>query len=1392
MSLLVRESREEWHFYQRMRYSFARVPEAMSIPSLIELQKRSYDEFLQLRVPGHLRRAVGLQAALTSLFPVQDFSGRVQLEFHGYVLEDFKCDLGESRQKSLTYAAPLRAKLRLVGSEEDGSVKFVRDQDVYLGDIPLMTQEGTFIINGTERVVVSQMHRSPGVFFDHDRGHYSSGKYLFLARIIPSVGSWIDFEFDAKDVLCVRIDRKRKLPVTTLLMALETGGAISVGEGQDERSAGMNREEILSTFYREDLYVFQEGMWRIRFSEDAWKNVRLESDLSDASSGQVLASEGEKVTIRSIRQWLKNGLTHVLVPFSKIAGRFVARDIVDELTGEVYVEAGAEISEHQAEMLTLKGITEIPTLDIDYVNTGPFLRNTLISDKNMTRSEALFDIYRVLRPGESPTFESAYNLFQNLFFNSEKYDLSDVGRLKINSRLGLDLPLSVRTLTKEDIVAVVRYLLELKQGRGYVDDIDSLTNRRVRSVGELLEVQYRSGLLRMQRTIRERMTAVDLETAMPNDLLNARPLSSIIREFFGTSQLSQFMDQTNPLSEVNHKRRLSALGPGGLTRDRAGIEVRDVHPTHYGRICPIETPEGANIGLINSMAIYARINQYGFLETPYRKVVDGVLTQEIRYISAMEEERYTIAQADVAVDSQGCLTDRLIGCRRAGDYVLVPPVEVNYADVSPKQILSVAAALIPFMDHDDANRALMGSNMQRQAVPLIRNHAPLVGTGIEGLVIHDSGVVVSARRDGVVEQVDASRIVVRPLTFEPGDSVVDIYTLEKFRKSNAGTCIHQRPLVSLGQKIKAGDTIADGAATDRGELALGYNALVAFMPLDGCGFEDSIVLSQRLVNEDVYTSIHIEELETSARDMKLGYEEITRDIPGASEEAIRHLDEAGVAYIGAEVSPGDILVGKVSPKAESPLTPEEKLLRAIFSDKAVDMKDSSLRVPAGVYGTVVSVKIFSRRGVERDERALAIEREAIQKLREEKDVEYKILYNGLRAALKDVLIGQTLSHAVGECPEGTVITPEIWALLSRMSYKRFPLVDKEASDRMHALYQQHEKAIEALNQRLQTKIEKLQRGDDLPTGVLKTVKVSLAIKRKIQPGDKMAGRHGNKGVVSVILPEEDMPHLDDGTPVDIVLNPLGLPSRMNVGQILETHLGLASIKMGQYARKILAQAVQHEEEQGVSILRDGLKKLYGRGDKDRWVESLSPEQLLSVTQDLTRGMPMSSPVFEGAKTHEIESLLQEYGADVSGQVTLYNGRTGEPFDRPVTVGILYMLKLHHLVDEKIHARSIGPYSLVTQQPLGGKSQFGGQRLGEMEVWALEAYGAAHTLLEMITVKSDDVEGRMETYKSIIKDQEITSYRVPESFNVMRQEIKTLGLNIECRQKPVTDNGEAPS
>lgn len=1366
---------------KRERYNFSRVPEALSMPSLIDLQKTSYEEFLQKDVAPQKRKNKGLQASLMSLFPVQDFSGRAQLEFETYRLEDPKHDIEEARYKGLTYSSPLRANLRLVlwgGEGEARTIRMVREQEVYLGDIPLMTENGTFIINGVERVVVSQMHRSPGVFFDHDHGGHSSGKLLYLARVIPSHGSWLDFEFDARDLLYVRIDRKRKILVTTFLRTLLRDDP---HDGGSEKDDGMSREEILATFYKTVICVHKNGAWAMPFLEDAWRGVKLEEDLIDADTGEVLIESGTKVSKSMIAKVRGDGTRMLRTDVSKVCGRFFSIDMVHPETGEVFAEAGEEIKQSVLERLLEVGITEIPTLDIDYVNTGPYLRNTLMADKNMTRTDALYEIYRVLRPGETPTQDGAETLYRNLFFNPERYDLSDVGRVKMNTCLGLDTDPEIRVLQRRDVIAIVRFLLNLRDGRGAIDDIDSLSNRRVRSVGELLEGQYRAGLVRVQRSISERMSSIDLEEAMPNDLMNVRPLSSVIREFFGTSQLSQFMDQTNPLSEVNHKRRISALGPGGLQRGRAGLEVRDVHPTHYGRICPVETPEGQNIGLINSLAIYARVNKYGFLETPYRRVVDGRLTNEIVYVSAMEEERYIIAQADVETDANGNITDQLVGCRHAGNYLLVSPQEIHFADVSPKQILSVAAALIPFIENDDVTRALMGSNMQRQAVPLMRAEAPLVGTGMEGIVARDSGVVTVARRSGVVDQVEAKRIVVRATeSLDQGASVVDIYNLAKFQKSNSGTCVHQQPLVYMGQRISAGDVIADGGGTDSGELALGRNVLVAFMSWRGYCFEDSIVLSERLIRDDVFTSIHIEEFEVSARDTRLGYEEITRDIPGANDEAIRHLDEAGIAYIGAEVRPGDVLVGKVSPKAEVPLTPEEKLLRAVFADKAADVKDTSLRVPPGVYGTVVDVRIFSRRGIDKDERALSIVRDQIAQLIKDRDVEQRILEQGFERALKELLVGKVPVKNPLTGDKG-VLTEEDWAGMTRHQKTSPDILDESMRAQVDAMQIQHKGALQELHARFNQKVEKIHRGDDLPTGILKTVKMFIAVKRKVQPGDKMAGRHGNKGVVSVIVPVEDMPHFADGTPVDIVLNPLGLPSRMNVGQIMETHLGWASVNLGKQVRQLLEDVARKNmsEKEGTETLKKNLKVLYAKKDVEKKIDNMSAEELISFAEEASHGLPMACPVFEGARVEDIRDMLTRAGRDPSGQEVLYDGRTGEAFDRPVTVGIIYMLKLHHLVDEKIHARSVGPYSLVTQQPLGGKAQFGGQRLGEMEVWALEAYGAAHILQEMLTIKSDDVAGRTKVYEAIIKGQETFDSGVPESFKVLVKELRTLGLNMEC-------------
>ncbi len=1349
---------------KRVRKSFGRIPEVTTMPNLIEVQRSSYEAFLLKDMAPEERPDQGLQAVFKSVFPIKDFSDTASLEFVSYSFEEPKFDVEECQQRDMTYAAPLKVTLRLIVFEVDPdtdakSVLDIKEQDVYMGDMPLMTDKGTFVINGTERVIVSQMHRSPGVFFDHDKGKtHSSGKLLFAARIIPYRGSWLDFEFDAKDLVYVRIDRRRKLPVTTLLQAL-----------------GLSAEDILDFFYDRVDFVRTKNGWQTPFVAERLRGQRANADLVDADSMEVIVEAGTKITPRLARKLEKKGVKSLLVQPAELVGRYVACDLINEETGEIYVEAGDELDAKMVEMLDDAGIKELPTLDIDHLNVGPFIRNTLMADKNSSRESALVDIYRVLRPGEPPTPEAAEALFNSLFFDPERYDLSAVGRVKMNARLDLDCDVSVRTLRKEDILAVIKYLVGLKDGRGEIDDIDHLGNRRVRSVGELMENQYRLGLLRMERAIRERMSSVEIDTVMPHDLINAKPAAAAVREFFGSSQLSQFMDQNNPLSEITHKRRLSALGPGGLTRERAGFEVRDVHPTHYGRICPIETPEGPNIGLINSLATYARVNEYGFIESPYRRVVDGKVTDEVVYLSAMEEGKYVIAQANAELNEDNRFVNDLISCRKAGEYVMSPPDQIDFIDVSPKQLVSVAAALIPFLENDDANRALMGSNMQRQAVPLLQPEAPFVGTGMEKVVARDSGAAIVARRTGIVEQVDAERIVVRATgERDLSESGVDIYKLQKFQRSNQSTCINQRPLVKVGDAVEEGDIIADGPSTDLGELALGRNVLVAFMPWQGYNFEDSILISERIVKDDVFTSIHIEEFEVMARDTKLGPEEITRDIPNVGEEALGNLDEAGIVYVGAQVAAGDILVGKITPKGESPMTPEEKLLRAIFGEKAADVRDTSLRLPPGTQGTVVDVRVFSRHGVDKDERALAIEREEIEQLRKDMADERAIYERNIYGHLRELLLGRVASTGPKGIKPGEKVEAEMLDAIDRGDWWKIAVDDDKAMSQIEALRQHYEEAIATLRRRLDDKIDKLQRGDELPPGVMKMVKVFVAIKRKLQPGDKMAGRHGNKGVISRIMPEEDMPYLEDGTPVDIVLNPLGVPSRMNVGQILETHLGWAARGLGKQIDQVIRKA------QGAEAA-DELKPLFARiyDEKDMAeIEALQPEEIAELGANLARGVPMATPVFDGAHEADINEMLERAGLDTSGQVTLYDGRTGEPFDRKVTVGYIYMLKLHHLVDDKIHARSIGPYSLVTQQPLGGKAQFGGQRFGEMEVWALQAYGAAYTLQEMLTVKSDDVAGRTKVYEAIVRGDNTFEAGIPESFNVLVKEMRSLGLNVE--------------
>jgi DNA-directed RNA polymerase subunit beta len=1357
---------------KRARKFFGHIREIAEMPNLIEVQKASYDQFLLVDEPQGGRADEGLQSVFKSVFPISDFASTALLEFVKYEFEPPKYDVDECRQRGMTFAAPLKVTLRLIVFDVDPdtgakSVKDIKEQDVYMGDMPFMTSNGTFIVNGTERVIVSQMHRSPGVFFDHDKGKsHSSGKLLFAARIIPYRGSWLDIEFDAKDIVYARIDRRRKIPVTSLLQAL-----------------GMDGEEILRTFYNTITYTRSGEGWRVPFDAERMKGMKAVVDLIDADSGEVVLEGGKKLTVRAARQLAERGVKAIKQQDEDLHGQYIAEDIYNPETGEIYAEAGEEITAKLLTSLLEMGFTELPVLDIDHINIGPYIRNTLAVDKNQSREDALFDIYRVMRPGEPPTVETAEAMFHSLFFDPERYDLSAVGRVKMNMRMDLDAPDTMRVLRKEDIVAVVRALVDLRDGRGEIDDIDHLGNRRVRSVGELMENQYRLGLLRMERAIKERMSSVDIDTVMPQDLINAKPAAAAVREFFGSSQLSQFMDQTNPLSEITHKRRLSALGPGGLTRERAGFEVRDVHPTHYGRICPIETPEGPNIGLINSLATFARVNKYGFIESPYRRVKDGKITDEVAYLSAMEEQKHYVAQANAEIDGNGGLVEDLIVCRHGGDVMMVPRERVDYMDVSPKQLVSVAAALIPFLENDDANRALMGSNMQRQAVPLVKADAPLVGTGMESIVARDSGAAIAARRTGVVDQIDATRIVVRATEeYDATKPGVDIYRLMKFQRSNQSTCINQKPLVRVGDQVRKGDIIADGPSTDLGDLALGRNVLVAFMPWNGYNFEDSILLNERIVKDDVFTSIHIDEFEVMARDTKLGPEEITRDIPNVSEEALKNLDEAGIVYIGAEVQAGDILCGKITPKGESPMTPEEKLLRAIFGEKASDVRDTSLRVPPGVQGTVVEVRVFNRHGVDKDERAQAIEREEIERLAKDRDDEQAILDRNVYSRLAAILDGKTAISGPKGFKKDTKLNKEVLEDYPRSQWWTFAIEDDAVMAEVEAMRKQYDEQKKGLESRFLDKVEKLQRGDELPPGVMKMVKVFVAVKRKIQPGDKMAGRHGNKGVVSKIVPGEDMPFLEDGTPVDIVLNPLGVPSRMNVGQILETHLGWACAGLG----KQVGEAVNaYMRSKDLKPLRKKLTDIYG---KDETIESLDDQSLVEFGENLRRGVPIATPVFDGAHEKDIVEMLKQAGLATSGQVTLYDGRTGEAFDRDVTVGYIYMLKLHHLVDDKIHARSIGPYSLVTQQPLGGKAQFGGQRFGEMEVWALEAYGAAYTLQEMLTVKSDDVAGRTKVYESIVRGDDAFESGIPESFNVLVKEMRSLGLNVELTstKKPEHD------
>ncbi|MCK7545704.1 DNA-directed RNA polymerase subunit beta [Marinobacter bryozoorum] len=1350
---------------KRIRKDFSKLPSVMDVPYLLAIQLDSYRDFLQMEAAAADRQETGLHAAFKSVFPIVSYSGNAALEYVSYRIGDPVFDVKECQLRGVTYAAPLRVKVRLIIYDRESSnkaIKDIKEQEVYMGEMPLMTENGTFVVNGTERVIVSQLHRSPGVFFDHDKGKtHSSGKLLYSARVIPYRGSWLDFEFDAKDSVFVRIDRRRKLPASILLRAL-----------------GYSSEQMLDMFFETSKFTVGEEVSRLELVPSRLRGDIATFDIKD-NDDNVIVEEGRRVTARHIRQLEKAGITELQVPTAYLHGRVIAHDMVDTKTGEVLVECNTEITEEVVEKILGAGITEVETLYTNDLDCGPFMSDTIRIDPTRTPLEALVEIYRMMRPGEPPTKESAENLFNNLFFSEERYDMSAVGRMKLNRRLGREESTGAGTLTNEDIIDVLRTLIDIRNGNGNVDDIDNLGNRRIRSVGEMAENQFRVGLVRVERAVRERLSLAESEGLMPQDLINAKPVAAAVKEFFGSSQLSQFMDQNNPLSEVTHKRRVSALGPGGLTRERAGFEVRDVHPTHYGRVCPIETPEGPNIGLINSLATYARTNSYGFLESPYRKVIDGKVTDDIVYLSAIEESNYIIAQASAAMTEDGRLADELVTVRHQNEFTVTPPENVNFMDVSPRQVVSVAASLIPFLEHDDANRALMGSNMQRQAVPTLRADKPVVGTGLERTVAQDSGVCVTARRGGVIEDVDAGRIVVRVHDdeTEAGDAGVDIYNLTKYTRSNQNTCINQRSIVNQGDVVARGDVLADGPSVDLGELALGQNMRIAFMPWNGYNFEDSILISENVVQEDRFTSIHIQELTCVARDTKLGSEEITADIPNVGESALSKLDESGIVYIGAEVGPGDILVGKVTPKGETQLTPEEKLLRAIFGEKASDVKDTSSRVSAGTRGTVIDVQVFTRDGIEKDERALSIEQEQLNKYRKDLKDEYRIVEGATFERLTASLAGQEVISGPG-LKKGATLDEGYLSGLERDQWFKLRMKDEALNELLEKSEQGLEERKKEHEERFEDKKRKLQQGDDLAPGVLKIVKVYLAIKRRVQPGDKMAGRHGNKGVISAVMPVEDMPYDAEGNTVDIVLNPLGVPSRMNVGQVLETHLGAAAKGLGRKIERML------EEQRKVSEMRELLDKIYNHSEEVPSVDlpSLTDDEIIQLAKNLRGGVPMATAVFDGAEEAEVKHMLELADMDTSGQVTLFDGRTGDQFDRPVTVGYMYMLKLNHLIDDKMHARSTGSYSLVTQQPLGGKAQFGGQRFGEMEVWALEAYGAAYTLQEMLTVKSDDVNGRTKMYKNIVDGDHRMEPGMPESFNVLVKEIRSLGIDIELESE----------
>tara|TARA_B100000700_G_scaffold217017_1_gene238742 strand:+ start:445 stop:4533 length:4089 start_codon:yes stop_codon:yes gene_type:complete len=1352
---------------KNIRKNFGKLKESLSIPNLIEVQKNSYRQLTELNseIEAHLIK--GFDRVFKSIFPIEDINDKATLEYVSYRFDKPKFDVDECISRGLTYSAALKCTLRLVVYEIDSEnntkeILSAKEQEVYMGEIPMMTDSGTFIINGVQRVVVNQMHRSPGVFFDHDKGKsHASGKLLFNCRVIPNRGSWLDFEFDVKDLLYFRIDRKKKILVSTLLLAL-----------------GYTKNDIVNEFYEKETYSYDEKTkkWKTRFDPENYKSKNFSEEVIDVRNNKVVIKAGEKVNFLNAKKLQNDGLKDIFVSKDSLFGKFLHKGVNIEATDDKFI-IGTELNETILDKLIENNIFQIEISKTNPINKGPYLLLTLLNDKNETKIDAINDIYKVLRPGEPPTIDIASQIFNNLFFSSDRYDLSDVGRVKMNSRLNLDCSDKITILRNEDIISIIKKMLELRDGKDEIDDIDHLGNRRIRSVGELVENQARMGVYRMERAIKEKMTTIDVESAMPQDLINAKPLTVSLKDFFATSQLSQFMDQTNPLSEITHKRRVSALGPGGLTRERAGFEVRDVHPTHYGRICPIETPEGPNIGLINSLSTYSKINKYGFIESPYKKVENGKVVESIEYLSAMEETKFTIAQANSKLDKNAKFTEELVSCRQNLNFILAKPENVDYIDVSPKQLVSVAASLIPFLENDDANRALMGSNMMRQAVPLMKPESPLVGTGIESDVALDSGVTIVAKRDGIVDKIDGKRIVIKASEEKDfSKSGVDIYNLQKFKRSNQNTCINQKPLVRVGDKVKSGDIIADGPSTQVGELALGKNVTVAFMPWQGYNFEDSILISERCVTDDVFTSIHIEEFEVMSRDTKLGEEDITRDIPNVNEEALKNLDESGIVYIGAEVKPGDILVGKVTPKGDSASGPEEKLLRSIFGEKAIDVTDTSLRMPSGSGGTVVDVRVFNRHGIEKDERSIIIERSEIESVQQDKLVEEEILQRSIKQSANSILSGLKSDKKIKNLEEGATIDENKINELTISELFKLNVKDSKASDAMDKLKDQFNSANLDIQNRFEDKVLKIQQGDDLLPSVMKMVKVFVAMKRRLRPGDKMSGRHGNKGVVSKIVPVEDMPYLESGQPVDIVLNPLGVPSRMNVGQILETHLGWACSELGNKLKVLINQTSKKIEKN--DQIKKVLTTVYGDDFYKTTIDKLSNNEFIDYVENMKNGIPIATPVFDGAKELDVTSMLKTAGLPDSGQTFLWDGRTGEKFDRPVTVGTIYMLKLHHLVEDKIHARSTGPYSLVTQQPLGGKAQNGGQRFGEMEVWALEAYGASYTLQEILTVKSDDVAGRVKVYETIVKGEENFESGIPESFNVLVKEIKSLALNVE--------------